>query len=89
APVSAVYTTIFWFLSLRLSLACALIVTLIQQWAYIHAIEGRQLPEKRARIRAFLYEGMQNSHIGAIVDGAPLLLHASLFSFLIGLVIFL
>jgi hypothetical protein len=91
APRSAVYTNVFWFLSLGLSLACALIATLIQQWAsdYIHAIERRQLPEKRARIRAFLYEGVENSHVGAIVDGAPLLLHASLFSFLIGLVIFM
>ncbi|KAJ7578581.1 hypothetical protein C8J56DRAFT_352068 [Mycena floridula] len=90
APRSAVYTNVFWFLSLGLSLACALIATLIQQWAsdYIHAIERRQAPEKRARIRSFLFEGVESSNLGTIVEGVPLLLHTSLFSFLVGLVIF-
>ncbi|KAJ7601135.1 hypothetical protein C8J56DRAFT_1038739 [Mycena floridula] len=88
---AAIITNAFWFLSLGLSLACALIATLIQQWAadYIHAIDRRQAPEKRARIRAFLFEGVENSNVGAIVEGTPVLLHASLFSFLIGLVVFM
>ncbi|KAJ7578549.1 hypothetical protein C8J56DRAFT_797341, partial [Mycena floridula] len=89
--VLAVLTNIFWFISLALSLTCALAATLIQQWAseYIHAIERRQVPEMRGRIRAFLFEGVESSRVSAIVEGTPALLHASLFSFLIGLVFFL
>ncbi|KAJ7581838.1 hypothetical protein C8J56DRAFT_252209 [Mycena floridula] len=86
-----VLTNAFWFLSLVLGLACALIATLIQQWAsdYTHAIERRQAPEARARIRAFLFEGVEASNVAAIVEGTPVLLHASLFSFFIGLVMFM
>ncbi|KAJ7601191.1 hypothetical protein C8J56DRAFT_814332 [Mycena floridula] len=89
--VAAVLTNVFWFLSLALGLSCALAATLIQQWAseYIHAIERRQVPEMRGRIRAFLFEGVERSKVSAIVEGTPALLHASLFSFLIGLVFFL
>ncbi|KAJ7575100.1 hypothetical protein C8J56DRAFT_1063992 [Mycena floridula] len=87
----AVLTNVFWFLSLALSLTCALAATLIQQWAseYIHAIERRQVPEMQGRIRAFLFEGIESFRVSAIVEGTPALLHASLFSFLIGLVFFL
>ncbi|KAJ7578550.1 hypothetical protein C8J56DRAFT_351154 [Mycena floridula] len=90
-PVLAILTNVFWFISLALSLTCALAATLIQQWAseYIHAIERRQAPEIRGRIRAFLFEGVESSKVSAVVEGTPALLHASLFSFLIGLVFFL
>ncbi|KAJ7601185.1 hypothetical protein C8J56DRAFT_28082 [Mycena floridula] len=89
--ILAVLTNFFWFLSLALSLTCALAATLIQQWGseYNHAIERRQTPEMRGRIRAFLFEGVERSKVSAIVEGTPALLHASLFSFLIGLVFFL
>ncbi|KAJ7583401.1 hypothetical protein C8J56DRAFT_830671, partial [Mycena floridula] len=52
----AILTNFFWFISLALSLTSAFAATLIQQWApeYIHAIERRQVPEMRGRIRAFL-----------------------------------
>ncbi|KAJ7573878.1 hypothetical protein C8J56DRAFT_501975 [Mycena floridula] len=92
SPTSvALITNIFWFLSLALSLTCALTATLIEQWAsdYTRAIERREAPEKRARIRAYLFEGVENSNVAAIVEGTPLLLHTSLFSFFIGLVFFL
>ncbi|KAJ7574269.1 hypothetical protein C8J56DRAFT_1125478, partial [Mycena floridula] len=87
----AVIINVFWFLSLALSLTCALTATLIEQWAsdYIRAIERREAAEIRARIRAYLFEGVENSNVAAIVEGTPLLLHASLFSFFIGLVFFL
>ncbi|KAJ7599562.1 hypothetical protein C8J56DRAFT_191413 [Mycena floridula] len=90
-PPAVLVTNIVWFISLGLSLACALTATLIQQWAsdYTHAIERRQDPEKRGRIRAFLFEGVETSNLPAIVEATPLLLHASLFSFLIGLVFFI
>ncbi|KAJ7578508.1 hypothetical protein C8J56DRAFT_797158 [Mycena floridula] len=87
----AVLTNVFWFISLALSLTCALAATLIQQWAseYIHSIERRQVLEMRGRIRTFLFEGVESSRVSAIVEGTPALLHASLFSFLVGLVFFL
>ncbi|KAJ7575060.1 hypothetical protein C8J56DRAFT_1124129, partial [Mycena floridula] len=40
-------------------------------------------------IRAYLFEGVENSNVAAIVEGTPLLLHASLLSFFIGLIFFL
>lgn len=91
SPTMAIITNIFWFLSLAQSLACAITATLIEQWAsdYVRAIERREAPEIRARIRAYLFEGIENSNVAYIVEGTPLLLHASLFSFFIGLVFFL
>ncbi|KAJ7590554.1 hypothetical protein C8J56DRAFT_536838 [Mycena floridula] len=91
SPTLAIITNIFWFLSLALSLTCALTATLIEQWAsdYVRAIERREAPEIKARIRAYLFEGVENSNVAAIVEGTPLLLHASLFSFFIGLIFFL
>ncbi|KAJ7595530.1 hypothetical protein C8J56DRAFT_852584 [Mycena floridula] len=90
-PTMAIITNVFWFLSLAQSLACAITATLIEQWAsdYVRAIERREAPEIRARIRAYLFEGIENSNVAYIVEGTPLLLHASLFSFFIGLVFFL
>ncbi|KAJ7592718.1 hypothetical protein C8J56DRAFT_1161797 [Mycena floridula] len=46
-------------------------------------------PAIKARIRAYLFEGVENLNVAAIVEGTPLLLHASLFSFFIGLIFFL
>ncbi|KAJ7584328.1 hypothetical protein C8J56DRAFT_1053781 [Mycena floridula] len=91
SPTLAIITNIFWFLSLALSLTCALTATLIEQWAsdYVRAIERREAPAIKARIRAYLFEGVENSNVAAIVEGTPLLLHASLFSFFIGLIFFL
>ncbi|KAJ7573053.1 hypothetical protein C8J56DRAFT_527941 [Mycena floridula] len=91
SPTLAIITNVFWFLSLALSLTCALTATLIEQWAsdYVRTIERREAPAIKARIRAYLFEGVENSNVAAIVEGTPLLLHASLFSFFIGLIFFL
>ncbi|KAJ7572508.1 hypothetical protein C8J56DRAFT_875265, partial [Mycena floridula] len=58
SPTLAVIANIFWSLSLALSLTCALTATLIEQWAsdYVRAIERREAPEIKARIRAYLLE---------------------------------
>ncbi|KAJ7584315.1 hypothetical protein C8J56DRAFT_1166469 [Mycena floridula] len=91
SPTLAIITNIFWSLSLALSLTCALTATLIEQWAsdYVRTIGRREAPEIKARIRAYLFEGVENSNVAAIVEGTPLLLHASLFSFFVGLIFFL
>ncbi|KAF7343198.1 hypothetical protein MVEN_01751000 [Mycena venus] len=80
-----------WFLSLGLSLSCALIATLVEQWArdFIQRTEMRPSPIIRARIFSYLYFGMQRFSMHTIVGFIPLLLHVSLLLFFAGLVAFL
>ncbi|KAJ7443135.1 hypothetical protein FB451DRAFT_969891, partial [Mycena latifolia] len=82
---------IFWFISLGLSLTCALIATLLQQWArdFLHRADMRSSPIIRARIFSFLYYGLKQFNMHTVVDIIPLLLHASLVLFFAGLVAFL
>lgn len=90
-PLNSVLFNAFWFISLALSLSCALTATLVQQWArqYVQAIERRPAPHKRARIRAYLYEGVVQFKMVTLVESIPALLHISVFFFLVGLVEFL
>ncbi|KAJ7467616.1 hypothetical protein FB451DRAFT_1401606 [Mycena latifolia] len=80
-----------WFLSLGLSLACALLATLVEQWSrdFIQRTEMRPSPIIRARIFSYLYFGMQRFGMHTVVDFIPLLLHISLLLFFAGLVAFL
>ncbi|KAK6996402.1 hypothetical protein R3P38DRAFT_1961285 [Favolaschia claudopus] len=80
-----------WFLSLGLSLSCALIATLLEQWAreFLHRTDIHSAPVIRARIFSFLYYGLRRFNMHAIVDIIPLLLHLSLMLFFSGLVAFL
>lgn len=81
----------FWFLSLCFGLACALAAILVQQWAriYLQAIEHRPAPHKKARIRAFLFHGIESFGMKTVVEGIPTLMHIAVFLFLAGLVDFL
>ncbi|KAJ7189193.1 hypothetical protein C8R46DRAFT_1056788 [Mycena filopes] len=80
-----------WFISLGLSLTCALVATLLEQWArdFIHRAETRSAPLIRARIYSYLYYGMKRFNMHVVVDIIPLLLHSSLLFFFAGLVAFL
>jgi len=80
-----------WFLSLSISLTCALLATLLQQWArrYVKITHKRHHPRNRARIRAFFAEGVDKLHLSLAVRALPTLLHSSLFLFFVGLVVFL
>ncbi|KAJ7616413.1 hypothetical protein FB45DRAFT_687519, partial [Roridomyces roridus] len=80
-----------WFLSLGLSLSCALIATLVQQWArdFLQNTEMRPAPIVRARIFSYLYFGLQRFGMHAMVEFIPFLLHLSLLLFFAGLVAFL
>jgi ABC-type multidrug transport system fused ATPase/permease subunit len=89
---SAVACNIFWFTSLGLSLSCALIATLLGQWAqnFLHRAEMHSgTPVIAARIMSYLYYGIRRFNMHAVVAVIPLLLHASLFFFFAGLVAFL
>ena len=90
-PTSAVRVNILWFLSLVISLTCALWATLLQQWArrYMKVTRTRYSPHKRARILAFFAEGVEKLHLPWAVEALPALLHLSLFLFFAGLSVFL
>ncbi|KAN0135091.1 hypothetical protein V8E53_006982, partial [Lactarius tabidus] len=90
-PNSAVWVNALWFLSLVISLTCALLATLLQQWArrYLKITQPRYCLHKRARIRAFFSEGVEKCLLPWTVETLPTLLHISLFLFFAGLVVFL
>ena len=91
-PRYTVWVNSLWFLSLVMSLSCALWATSLHQWArrYIRLTQpARCSPEKRARMRAFFADGVEKMHIPWAVEGLPTLLHLSLFLFFGGLAIFL
>ena len=90
-PIHAVWVNALWFMSLVISLTCALLATLLQQWArrYLKITQSQYQPHKRARIRAFFAEGVEKCLLPWTVDALPTLLHLSLFLFFAGLVVFL
>ncbi|KAJ7657216.1 hypothetical protein DFH06DRAFT_459239 [Mycena polygramma] len=90
-PASSLVCNILWFISLGLSLTCALIATLLEQWArdFLHRADTRSSPVVRACVFSFLYYGLKRFKMHTVVEIIPLLLHASLFLFFVGLVAFL
>ncbi|KAJ7111299.1 hypothetical protein C8R44DRAFT_742424 [Mycena epipterygia] len=90
-PPSSLACNILWFLSLWASLSCALIATLVQQWArdFKQITEMRPSPIIRARIFSYLYFGLRRFGMHKVVEFIPLLLHVSLLLFFAGLVAFL
>ncbi|KAF8202682.1 hypothetical protein K438DRAFT_1467735, partial [Mycena galopus ATCC 62051] len=79
------------FISLSLSLTCALLATLVEQWArkFLHKTQMRPSPVRHARLFSFLYFGLKQFRMHTIVDAIPFLLHASLLLFYTGLIAFL
>ncbi|KAF7347041.1 hypothetical protein MVEN_01457800 [Mycena venus] len=90
-PATSLICNVLWFLSLGLSLSCALIATLLEQWArdFLHRTNMRSAPVTRARIFSYLYYGMKRFNMHTVVEVIPLLLHSSLVFFFAGLVAFL
>lgn len=90
-PKYAIWVNSLWFLSLTISLTCALLATLLQQWARrcVKITQPRYNPDKRARIRAFFSEGVDKLHLPWAVEALPTLLHLSLFLFFAGLLVYL
>ncbi|KAJ7251073.1 hypothetical protein C8J57DRAFT_1667005, partial [Mycena rebaudengoi] len=88
---SSLACNILWFLSLGLSLSCALIATLVEQWSrdFIQRTEMRPSSIIRARIFSYLYFGIKRFGMHSMVACIPLLLHISLLLFFAGLVAFL
>ncbi|KAJ7336942.1 hypothetical protein DFH08DRAFT_705816, partial [Mycena albidolilacea] len=90
-PASSLICNILWFISLGLSLTCALVATLVEQWAreFVHRTDMHSDPVIRARVFAYLYYGFKRFKMHSIVGAIPLLLHTSLLLFFAGLVAFL
>jgi hypothetical protein len=88
---SAIRVNILWFLSLTLSLTCALAATLMQQWArrYLQQAQAQTTLYKRARTREYLFQGVQAFGLSQAVEAVPALLHVAVFLFFAGLVDFL
>ncbi|KAI9441112.1 hypothetical protein BJY52DRAFT_1128919, partial [Lactarius psammicola] len=89
-PASVVFINSVWFLSLVLSLTCALIATLLQLWArrYRQIIQRNHAPHVRAHIREYFSRGARRFGIFGLVEMLPLLLLISVFLFFAGLVAF-
>ncbi|KAI0260427.1 hypothetical protein BC834DRAFT_831833, partial [Gloeopeniophorella convolvens] len=88
---SAVAVNSIWFLSLTLSLTCALGATLMQQWTlrYLQITRRNHAPHTRACIRGYLARGVDKFRVSVLVEALPTLLLASIFLFFVGLVIFI
>ena len=74
-----------------ISITCALLATLLQQWAcrYTRVTQPYYSPHKRARIRAFFAEGIEKLLLPRAVVALPALLHISVFLFFADLILFL
>ena len=86
--MSAILVNAMFLLSFVLSLISALFATLLQQWARRFTRVTQPVrcgPEKRARMRAFFSHGADKLDARAIAQRLPLMLHLSLFIFLVGL----
>ncbi|KAH9079595.1 hypothetical protein EDB83DRAFT_1291712 [Lactarius deliciosus] len=88
---SAVRVNVLWFLSLVLSVTCALSATLMQQWArrYQELAQHHGAPHKRGRMRAYIFDGISRFGMARAVATMPKLLHISVFLFFAGLIDFL
>jgi hypothetical protein len=86
---SMVWVIAMWMISLVLSLTSALIATLLQQWArrYVETPNVPPKPNHRARVRWFLFLGMDVYKMHILVELAPTLIHLSVYLFFAGLVI--
>ncbi|KAI0043995.1 hypothetical protein FA95DRAFT_329692, partial [Auriscalpium vulgare] len=91
---AALRVNICWFLSLSLSLSCALAATLMQQWSrrYLQDAQSAQsasTPEKQGRIHAYVFMGLERFGMKTAIEVLPAILHAAVGLFFAGLVQFL
>ncbi|KAN0130556.1 hypothetical protein V8E53_011642, partial [Lactarius tabidus] len=87
---SVVFVNSVWFLSLVLSLTCALMATLLQQWArrYLQIMKRNHAPHVRAHVREYFSRGARKFRIFGLVELLPSLLLLSVLLFFAGLVVF-
>ena len=91
-PKYVIWVNSLWSLSLCVSLSCAVLAILLQQWARLYLRNTRSQrysPHERARIREFLANGVNHSRLSWVVEALPFMIHFSLFLFFAGLVLYL
>jgi hypothetical protein len=74
-----------------MGLTCALLATLLQQWArrYLWVTQPPCTPHRRARLRSYFAEGVDKSKLPWATEALPALLHCPLLLFFVGLAVFL
>ncbi|KAH9052769.1 hypothetical protein EDB87DRAFT_343239 [Lactarius vividus] len=84
---SDIRVNVFWFMSLVFSISAALLATLVQQWArdYMYVFQRYSNPLKTARLRQYLYEGVEGWYMPVVAESVPCFVHVSLFLFFLGL----
>ncbi len=89
-PATAVFVNSAWFVSLVLSLTCALMATLLQKWTrrYRQLTQRNYPPHIRAHIREYFSRGADRFHISKLVEALHALLLISVLIFFSGLVVF-
>lgn len=86
---SLVICNYLWFFALALCFTCGLLATLVQQWARQYQQEiQRASVRTRARVRAYLYEGLERYGMDGISNLISLLLHVALVMLYAGFVAF-
>ncbi|KAH9010710.1 hypothetical protein EDB84DRAFT_1279575 [Lactarius hengduanensis] len=70
---SDVRVNAFWFMSLVFSISAALLATLVQQWVrdYMHVFQRYSNPLKSARLRQYLYEGVEGWYMPVVAESVP------------------
>ena len=88
--LTSVLVNSFWLLSLLISLTCALIAMLIQQWTRRHAkvTSPRYTIHEQARMSAYFAAGFERPNFAFAVQALPFLMHISLFLFFAGFLLF-
>ena len=92
-PTYGIWVNALWFLSLVINLTCAILASLLQQWArrYLEVTQPRSSYSlhKQARTRTFFAEGIKRFRVPWVFEALPALLHLSVFLFFAGLVVYL
>ncbi len=89
ASTTSVRVNGLWFTSLALSLTTALVSVLVKQWLHHYMALPSGTPRERSLLRQFRFAGLQKWRVLVIIGLLPVLMHAALAIFFVGLVIFL
>jgi Family of unknown function (DUF6535) len=91
-PKYIIWVNSLWILSFTISLTCAMLVSMLQQWTrrYLWITQkSRWNPHDGARMRAFFAHGVERFRFSSVAQAIPSLIHISLFLFFAGLLIYL
>ncbi|KZV69156.1 hypothetical protein PENSPDRAFT_581380, partial [Peniophora sp. CONT] len=93
-PRTAIVVNVLWFISLIISLGCALLSTLIQEWSrsYLRDVKRRSLNQTVKEVafnHIYIRMGIDRYKLDYAASVAVVLVHLAVALFLIGLVIFL